>query len=134
MGLRMSTTDNMSTVRTDLIEKVTGRAEYIADLTVPGMLTALWSARQLIHARILQIDTSAARSVDGKSWTSSPGEDIASFGCWGCGSRRSADVRHRPSVIRGRTRRPGGSRLILFRYRRLPSEVLPATSPVNRPS
>ncbi len=78
----MSTTDNMSTVRPDLIEKVTGRAEYITDLTVPGMLHGFVVRSPAIHARIVAIDTSAARSVDGVVDVLT-GEDVASFGCWG---------------------------------------------------
>ena len=78
----MSTTDNMDTVRPDLIEKVTGRAEYITDLTVPGMLHGFVVRSPAIHARIVSIDTSAARSMDGVVDVLI-GEDVASFGCWG---------------------------------------------------
>ena len=48
----MSAIDNMSSVRPDLIEKVTGRAEYVTDLTVPGMLHGFVVRSPAIHARI----------------------------------------------------------------------------------
>ncbi|WP_141937119.1 xanthine dehydrogenase family protein molybdopterin-binding subunit [Bradyrhizobium sp. UNPA324] len=78
----MSATDNMSAVRPDLIEKVTGRAEYVTDLAIPGMLHGFVVRSPAIHARIVSIDTSAARSVDGVVDVLT-GDDVASFGCWG---------------------------------------------------
>lgn len=78
----MSATDNMSTVRPDLIEKVTGRAEYVTDLAIPGMLHGFVVRSPAIHARIVSIATSAARSVDGVVDVLT-GKDVASFGCWG---------------------------------------------------
>jgi len=78
----MSATDIMTTVRPDLIEKVTGRAEYVTDLTMPGMLHGFVVRSPAIHARIASIDTSAARSVDGVVDVLT-GDDVASFGCWG---------------------------------------------------
>jgi CO/xanthine dehydrogenase Mo-binding subunit len=78
----MSAVDNMSSVRPDLIEKVTGRAEYITDLTVPDMLHGFVVRSPAVHARIVSIDTSAARSMDGVVDVLI-GEDVASFGCWG---------------------------------------------------
>lgn len=78
----MSATDTMSTVRPDLIEKVTGRAEYVTDLVIPGMLHGFVVRSPAIHARIVSIDTSAARSVHGVLEVLT-GDDVASFGCWG---------------------------------------------------
>jgi CO/xanthine dehydrogenase Mo-binding subunit len=78
----MSATDNMSSVRPDLIEKVTGRAEYVTDLTVPGMLHGFVVRSPAVHARIVSIDTSAARSTAGVVDVL-VGEDVVSFGCWG---------------------------------------------------
>lgn len=78
----MSATDNMSSVRPDLIEKVTGRAEYVTDLTIPGMLHGIVVRSPAIHARIVSIDTSAARSMDGVVDVL-VGHDVAAFGCWG---------------------------------------------------
>src|SRR5690606_16815771 len=45
--------------------KVTGRAEYIHNLTLPGMLHAKILRSTVAHGRILSIDTSQARSLDG---------------------------------------------------------------------
>ena len=51
--------------RLDAWEKVTGKILYAGDMTMPGMLHAkiLWSAHA--HAKILRIDTSAARAMPG---------------------------------------------------------------------
>lgn len=77
-----STTDSMSSVRPDLIEKVTGRAEYITDLMVPGMLHGFVVRSPAVHARIISIDTTAARVIEGVVDVL-VGADVASFGCWG---------------------------------------------------
>jgi CO/xanthine dehydrogenase Mo-binding subunit len=76
------TTDSMDSVRPDLIEKVTGRAEYITDLVVPGMLHGFVVRSPAVHARIVSIDTTGAKSVDGVLDVL-VGEDVAAFGCWG---------------------------------------------------
>ena len=52
-------------VRHDGVDKVTGRAAYGADLTLPGMLHAVAVRSPLAHARIISIDTTAARQVPG---------------------------------------------------------------------
>jgi len=54
-----------SAPRKDALEKVTGRAVYSTDIVLPGMLHAkvLRSARA--HARIVSIDTQAARQLPG---------------------------------------------------------------------
>jgi CO/xanthine dehydrogenase Mo-binding subunit len=51
--------------RIDGADKVTGRARFVADLTVPGMLEARILRSPLPHARIRGIDTSRARAVPG---------------------------------------------------------------------
>ncbi|MBY0268472.1 MAG: molybdopterin-dependent oxidoreductase [Burkholderiales bacterium] len=51
--------------RTDAIPKVTGAAQYVADIHLPGMLHAAVLRSPHPHARILSIDTSAARSMPG---------------------------------------------------------------------
>lgn len=96
----MSTTDSMSSVRPDLIEKVTGRAEYVTDLTVPGMLHGFVVRSPAIHARIVSIDTSAARSMDGVVDVL-VGEDVALFGCWG------VVLKDRPIIATDRVRYVG---------------------------
>ncbi len=45
--------------------KVTGNARYTADLKLPGMLEAKYLLSPYAHARIVSIDTSAARALPG---------------------------------------------------------------------
>jgi CO/xanthine dehydrogenase Mo-binding subunit/CO/xanthine dehydrogenase FAD-binding subunit len=51
--------------RTDAVPKVTGAAQYVADLHFPGMLHAAVLRSPHPHARILSIDTSAAAAMPG---------------------------------------------------------------------
>ncbi|HEV2583358.1 MAG TPA: molybdopterin cofactor-binding domain-containing protein, partial [Ktedonobacteraceae bacterium] len=51
--------------RQDGPDKITGRARYAGDQTVPGMLYAYLVTSPYAHARILNIDTSAAVSLPG---------------------------------------------------------------------
>ncbi len=51
--------------RYDGIEKVTGEAEYAADLKVPNMLWGRSLHSPYAHARIVSIDTSAAKALPG---------------------------------------------------------------------
>ena len=51
--------------RTDAVPKVTGAAQYVADLHVPGMLHAAVLRSPHPHARIVSIDTSAAAALPG---------------------------------------------------------------------
>src|SRR5437764_5935840 len=51
--------------RPDGPDKVTGRARYTADQVLPGMLHARLITSPYAHARILNIDTSAALSIPG---------------------------------------------------------------------
>jgi CO/xanthine dehydrogenase Mo-binding subunit/CO/xanthine dehydrogenase FAD-binding subunit len=51
--------------RTDAVPKVTGAAQYVADLTLPGMLHAAVLRSPHPHARIAAIDTSAAAKMPG---------------------------------------------------------------------
>src|SRR5262245_38925503 len=54
-----------SVQRIDAVEKVTGRARYVTDLEVPGMLHAALLRSPYPHARVVTIDTLAARAVAG---------------------------------------------------------------------
>src|ERR1700687_2565801 len=45
--------------------KVTGAARYTADVSMPGMLWLAYPRSPRPHARILSVDTSAARQVAG---------------------------------------------------------------------
>ena len=51
--------------RTDAIPKVTGTAQYVADLQFPGMLYAAVLRSPHPHARIVSIDTSVAAAMPG---------------------------------------------------------------------
>ena len=52
-------------VRHDGLDKVTGRARFGADLSLPGMLTGAVLRSPHAHARIRSIDTSPAEAMDG---------------------------------------------------------------------
>ena len=54
-----------SVPRRDAVEKVTGRARYVSDLTHPGMAHARLLRSPYAHARIVRIDTSRARQLAG---------------------------------------------------------------------
>ncbi len=51
--------------RPDGVDKVTGKAQYGADITAPGMLTAAILRSPHPHARIVSIDTSEAEAIPG---------------------------------------------------------------------
>lgn len=67
----MSTTSTGSRVlaqgeyRVEGREKVSGRAQYAADFTLPGMLWAAFVTSPYPHARVIEVDTSAARRMPG---------------------------------------------------------------------
>src|SRR3972149_4909542 len=52
-------------IRHDGVDKVTGRASYGADLTMPGMLHGAVLRSPHAHARIVSIDTGPAEAVPG---------------------------------------------------------------------
>src|SRR5262245_35674269 len=54
-----------SVPRVDGIEKVTGKAKFLGDLVVPGMLHGRVLRSSYPHARILSIDTSKAEALPG---------------------------------------------------------------------
>ena len=51
--------------RKDAYEKVTGRARYVADLNVPGLLYGKVFHSPVAHARFIKIDTSRAEALPG---------------------------------------------------------------------
>jgi CO/xanthine dehydrogenase Mo-binding subunit len=51
--------------RLDALEKVTGRARYVTDLELPGMLHAKLLRSPYPHARILRVDVARARAAAG---------------------------------------------------------------------
>ena len=54
-------------IRPDGVDKVTGRAAFGADLTLPGMLQGVVLRSPHAHARIKSIDTSKAEALEGVS-------------------------------------------------------------------
>ncbi len=54
-----------SVTRIDALEKVTGRAQYAADLFLPGMCYGVFKRSPHAHARIVSIDTSEAEKMPG---------------------------------------------------------------------
>jgi CO/xanthine dehydrogenase Mo-binding subunit len=54
-----------SVQRVDGIEKVTGKAKFLGDLAVPGMLEGKIVRSSYPHAKILAIDTSKAEALEG---------------------------------------------------------------------
>src|SRR5436309_3477971 len=52
-------------VRVEGALKVSGRARYVADVRVPGMLWARFLLSPVPHARIVSVDTAKARGVPG---------------------------------------------------------------------
>ncbi len=65
MSEQTFTTIGTRPVRHDGVDKVTGRANYGADLSLPGMLHGVVVRSPHAHARIRSIDTSAAAKVPG---------------------------------------------------------------------
>ncbi len=65
MSEQIFTTVGTRPVRHDGVDKVTGRANYGADLALPGMLHAVVVRSPHAHARIVRIDTSEALLVPG---------------------------------------------------------------------
>ncbi|HLZ71443.1 MAG TPA: xanthine dehydrogenase family protein molybdopterin-binding subunit [Dehalococcoidia bacterium] len=78
-------------------EKVTGRAKYAADYTLPGTVWGKTLHSPHAHARIVRIDTSAAKRVPGVHAVIT-GEDTRDGGLWGRG------VKDAPVLAYGRVR------------------------------
>src|SRR3984893_8084251 len=51
--------------RVDGVDKVTGKAKYVADLIIPGMIEGKFLRSPYAHARIRSIDTAAAGAMPG---------------------------------------------------------------------
>jgi len=51
--------------RLDVVEKVTGRARYVTDMELPGMLHAKLLRSPHAHARIRRVNVEAARGCPG---------------------------------------------------------------------
>jgi CO/xanthine dehydrogenase Mo-binding subunit len=68
--------------RWDGEDKVTGRARYAADISLPGTLFGKSLHSPYSHARIVRIDTSEARKLPGVHAVIT-GEDVRTRGLWG---------------------------------------------------
>ena len=78
-------------IRHDGIEKVTGRANYGADVVLPGMLHGAIARSEHAHARILRIDTSRAEALEGVKAVVT-GADFPDLPCdWQGGSAGGVD-------------------------------------------
>ena len=64
-GIEAYTVVGRDAERVDAREKVSGRAEFVADLSLPGMLWGAVLRSPYAHARIRSIDTSQARQLRG---------------------------------------------------------------------
>lgn len=63
--MSQSTIIGKSVKRTDLLAKVTGTAQYVADMHQPGLLYARSKRSNIAHANIRRIDTSRALALPG---------------------------------------------------------------------
>ena len=52
-----------SSERVDGVDKVTGRAKYVGDILVPGMVVGKFLCSPYAHARILSVNTAEAERV-----------------------------------------------------------------------
>ncbi|MDP7461235.1 MAG: xanthine dehydrogenase family protein molybdopterin-binding subunit [Alphaproteobacteria bacterium] len=74
----MNDTDTDAASRPDLLEKVTGRAVYASDISVPGMAQGRILRSTVPHARIVRLDCAAAAALEGVI-TVLTGADLASL-------------------------------------------------------
>ncbi len=78
---------NPSIQNIDGVEKVTGRARYVGDITVPGMLFARVLRSPLPHARIVELDVAPALAIPGVR-AAITHRDFVEDGAWLSRSRR----------------------------------------------
>src|SRR5207342_489527 len=69
------------TIRPDGVDKVTGRAAFAADTTMPGMIWGKVKRSPHPHARIKSIDTSKAEALPGVKAVAATTEAIAAQAC-----------------------------------------------------
>jgi CO/xanthine dehydrogenase Mo-binding subunit len=88
-------------LRPDFLEKVRGEAQFVSDVTVPGMLHGKILRSPIPHGRIRRVDTSAALACPGVAAVLT-GEDIAGLNAhWGL------FLRDRPLIAIDRVRYVG---------------------------
>ncbi len=118
-------------------EKLTGRAQYIADLYRPGMLHGAITQSPHAHARILGYDLTAAQALPGVRAIVT-GDDLPD------GKRMGAFIKDEPAMAKGKVRYAGeivaavaadteaiarhAARLIQVDYEVLPASLDPAAA------
>jgi CO/xanthine dehydrogenase Mo-binding subunit len=83
--------------RIDALDKVTGRACYVADVHLPGMLACKLATSQRGHARIVKLDTSKAEQLPGV-WAVITGKDFPEVK-FGSGSLKDRYIMARNEVF-----------------------------------
>jgi len=86
-------------IRVDAREKVTGQAQYPADLFMPGMLYGRVLRSPHPHARILSIDLSEARALPGVA-TALCGDDLPQPGLYGLNFRDQSPLARTGGKVR----------------------------------
>jgi CO/xanthine dehydrogenase Mo-binding subunit len=83
-GMRSGDRGAPPDVRKDAVEKVTGAAKYISDLSVPGMAQGKVLRSPIPHGRIVRVDASRALALDGVVAVLT-GDDVRGLPepCWG---------------------------------------------------
>jgi carbon-monoxide dehydrogenase large subunit len=97
-----------SVLRKEDAELITGQGRFVDDLVLPGMLHAAFTRSPFGHARILSIDTSAAKAMPGVAAVLVAG-DLGIAGGVPCGSNPTGDTRQprHPLLAEGRVRYVG---------------------------
>lgn len=78
--------------RLDAIDKVTGRARYASDITLPNMLHGVIVRSDRPHARIVRIDAGAARDVPGVAVVVTAADAPGKFGTTEAGGAAEAEA------------------------------------------
>ena len=65
--------------RVDALDKVMGKAKYVGDMTLPGMLYARTLRSEVPHARIVKLDVSPALKVPGVISVTTSEDRITSY-------------------------------------------------------
>ncbi len=96
MSVAIASVVGTSLPRLETIEKLTGRAQYIADLNRPGQLHAAIVQATVAHARIKGYDTAAAQAVPGVVAVLT-GDDFPD-------GRMGAFIKDEPPIAKGKVR------------------------------
>ncbi len=96
MSAAIATAVGASLPRLETLEKITGRAQYIADLNRPGQLHAAITQADVAHARIKGYDTREAKAVPGVVAVLT-GDDFPD-------GRMGAFIKDEPPIAKGKVR------------------------------